>query len=129
MPPKKRTPPTGAERVPVGGLRTMGDVEPSREKPPVRTGSKAKLAKDARALLEAEFHNVLAMKEKLGAEAQIGGKEKGREALRQPEKLRSLVASLEGMSRFALKMGLITPAENRELFASAMKQGLYEGWR
>ena len=48
----------------------------------------------------------------------IGGAEKGRESARQPEKLRSLVASLEGMNRFALAMGLITPAEGRELYAS-----------
>jgi len=62
------------------------------------------------------------------AEAVIGGKEKGRDAQRRSERLRGLIASLEGMSRFTLKLGLITPAENRELFADAMKKGLHEGW-
>jgi hypothetical protein len=33
------------------------------------------------------------------------------------------------MNRFAMAMGLITPAESRELYAAAMKRGLYEGWR
>ena len=116
------------ERVTVQGLRTLGDVEPSskREKP---AKADPALAEKARATLQKEFDAALALKEKLAAEAAIGGKEKGRESLRQTEKLRSLVASLEGMNRFALAMGLITPAESRELYANAMKRGLYEGWR
>jgi len=80
-------------------------------------------------LLEQEFERALALKEKLAAEAAIGGKEKGRDATRQQEKLRALVNSLEGMSRFAMRMGLVTPAQARELYAKAMSQGLYEGWR
>jgi len=117
------------ERVKVGGLRTLGDVEPSRKAAPKRRGGNAGLAKKARATLQKEFDAALALKEKLAAEATIGSKEKGRESLRQTEKLRSLIASLEGMNRFALAMGLLTPAESRELYASAMKRGLYEGWR
>jgi len=116
------------ERVTVQGLRTLGDVEPSskKEKPPAADPA---LAEKARATLQKEFESALALKGKLEAEAKIGAKEKGRESLRQTEKLRSLVASLEGMNRFALAMGLITPAESRELYANAMKRGLYEGWR
>ena len=127
--PRKGTTSARRERVTVQGLRTLGDVEPGRKSAPKRSGVKATLAKKARSTLEKEFDRVLAMKQKLAAEAAVGGKEKGRESLRQAEKLRSLVASLEGMNRFALAMGLITPSESRELYAVAMKRGLYEGWR
>ncbi|MGZ4119098.1 MAG: hypothetical protein ACXVQS_00400 [Actinomycetota bacterium] len=127
--PSKGSQATKGKRVTVQGLRTLGDVEPSRKKAPTRRGTDAALADKARATLGKEFERALALKEKLAAEALVGGKEKGRESLRQAEKLRSLVASLEGMNRFALAMGLITPAESRELYAAAMKRGLYEGWR
>jgi hypothetical protein len=126
--PASQKPPKG-DRVKVQGLRTLGDVEPSREPAPKRPKADKALAEKARATLQKEFDAALALKEKLAAEAAVGGKEKGRESLRQSEKLRSLVASLEGMNRFALAMGLITPAESRELYANAMKRGLYEGWR
>ena len=127
MPASKKPP--KEERVKVQGLRTLGDVEPSRTPAPKRAKAGAAMAEKARATLQKEFDAALALKEKLAAEAAIGGKEKGRESLRQTEKLRSLVASLEGMNRFAMAMGLITPAESRELYAKAMKRGLYEGWR
>jgi hypothetical protein len=126
---RKKGAPKKTERVKVGGLRTLGDVEPSKKTTPKRRGGNAALAAKARATLQKEFDAALALKEKLAAEASIGSKEKGRESLRQAEKLRSLIASLEGMNRFAMAMGLITPAESRELYAAAMKRGLYEGWR
>jgi len=124
--PKKKVSP---ERVAVGGLRTLGDVEPSEKAAKKHPKRDEAFAEKARATLQAEFDKALALKEKLAAEAAIGSKEKGRESLRQTEKLRSLIASLEGMNRFAMAMGLITPAESRELYAAAMKRGLYEGWR
>ena len=128
-PKKKKAPvPKGPAKRP-GGLRTLADVEPARDPSPPRTGSSKKAAAHAIEVLQAEFDHVLMMKEKLAAEASIGAKEKGRESARQGEKLRGLIASLEGMSRFALKMKLITPAESRELYAQAMKKGLYDGWR
>jgi hypothetical protein len=127
--PTKKRAATKPERVAVSGLRTLGDVEPAPRTKPRRRGANAALAKKARATLEKEFDHALALKQKLAAEARIGANEKGRESLRQTEKLRSLIASLEGMNRFALAMGLITPAESRELYASAMSRGLYEGWR
>jgi len=136
MPPKKKqgkksvpkkTP--SPERVAVGGLRTLGDVEPSGKSKAKRPKADRALAKKARATLQKEFDAALALKEKLAAEAAIGSKEKGRDSLRQTEKLRSLISSLEGMNRFAMAMGLVTPAESRELYAAAMKRGLYEGWR
>jgi len=116
------------ERVTMQGLRTLGDVEPSSKKEQPAAADPA-LADKAREQLQKEFDAALTLKAKLEAEAKIGAKEKGRESLRQSEKLRSLVASLEGMNRFALAMGLITPAESRELYANAMQRGLYEGWR
>jgi hypothetical protein len=124
--PKKKAAP---KRVAVGGLRTLGDVEPSSKAAKKHPKRDEGLAKKARATLQKEFDAALALKEKLAAEAAIGSKEKGRDSLRQTEKLRSLVSSLEGMNRFAMAMGLITPAESRELYAAAMKRGLYEGWR
>jgi hypothetical protein len=116
------------ERVTVNGLRTLADVEPSGGRPKRSPGDEA-MAKKARDTLEKEFEAALALKAKLRNEAQVGGDEKGRGVLREPEKLRSIVMSLEGMNRFALAMGLISPAESRELYAAAMKRGLYEGWR
>jgi hypothetical protein len=129
MPASKKPKPPKEEKVKVQGLRTLGDVEPSRDPVPKRAKADAAMAEKARATLKKEFDAALALKAKLTAEAVIGSKEKGRESLRQTEKLRSLVASLEGMNRFALAMGLISPAESRELYADAMKRGLYEGWR
>ena len=123
-PAAKRTPPR-RERVQLTGLRTLGDVESSTSRAATRSTPTAKKAAE---VLQAEFRRALEMKEKLAAESAIGGREKGREATRQQEKMRSIVNSLEGMNRFALQMGLITPAESRELYAQAMKDGLYEGW-
>jgi hypothetical protein len=117
------------ERVTPSGLRTLADVESKGKAPPKRSKTDDAMAKKARETLEKEFEAALELKKKLRNEAQVGGDEKGREALRQTEKLRSIVMSLEGMNRFALKMGLITAAESRELYSDAMKRGLYEGWR
>jgi len=127
--PSKKKPAAKRERVSVQGLRTLADVEPSKRTAPKRRGQDATLAKKALQTLEKEFEAALALKQKLSAEARVGGEEKGREASRQTEKLRSIVMSLEGMNRFALAMKLITPAESRELYARAMKRGLFEGWR
>jgi hypothetical protein len=127
--PKKKLVGPKRERVTVSGLRTLADVEPAGKKAPKRSATDAKLAEKARTTLQTEFEAALALKQKLRNEAKVGGDEKGREVLRQTEKLRSIVMSLEGMNRFALKMGLITAAESRELYSEAMKRGLYEGWR
>ncbi|MHB8511349.1 MAG: hypothetical protein ACYDCC_04135 [Actinomycetota bacterium] len=112
-----------------GALRTLG--APVARKSPVKpklTKSRQELHDQAIKTLRKEFNAALALKQKVGAEAQVGGKEKGRDA-HPSDKLRLIVASLEGMNRFALAMNLITPQESRVLFAGAMKKGLYEGWR
>src|SRR5205814_6319233 len=66
--PKKKA----AKRVSVGGLRTLGDVEPSAKAKPKRPKTDAALAGKARATLQKEFDAALALKEKLAAEAAIG---------------------------------------------------------
>jgi hypothetical protein len=38
------------------------------------------------------------------------------------------VASVEGASRFAIRLRLLSPAQVRALWAEAMARGLYEGW-
>ena len=109
------------------GLRTLG--APSKKSPeaaPKRTKAQEALAKKAIEVLRAEFDKAIALKAKLSDEADFASEAKGRAP---SEKIRSLVASLEGMSRFAIAMGLLTPAENRAIFSEYMAKGLYEGWR
>lgn len=110
------------------GLRTLGAPPGPEAGGPKRTKTQAAASERAREVLRAEFDKAMALKEKLGAEAASSSPEKGREP-RQAEKLRSIVASLEGMSRFAIALGLLTPAENRAIWADYMARGLYEGWR
>lgn len=118
---------------PMTGLRTLGapGARVAGTKPaaaPKRTKAQTELNAKAVAALRKEFKRALDLKRKLATEAEASGEQKGRDA-NQPDKLRSIVASLEGMNRFAIAMNLITPAESRALWASAMKRGLYEGWR
>ena len=110
------------------GLRTLGAPAAKRVAAPKRTKAATDLADKAKRVLKQEFKKALDLKAKLATEAGASGAAKGREA-NEADKLRSLVASLEGMSRFAMAMGVLTPAENRTIWADAMKKGLYEGWR
>ena len=113
------------ERITVNKVRTLGEERP--DKASLVTADAT--PEGARRVLKEEFDRVLDMKNKLFAESKIGANEKGRAPLNGEDKIRGMVASLEGMSRFALKLGLVTPAENRALFADAMARGLYEGWK
>jgi hypothetical protein len=117
------------ERIKVSGLRTLGAPGKPKAAKPKRSKSAGATADKARKVLRVEFRKALELKQKLADEAKVGGEEKGHAPARQAEKLRSLVASLEGMSRFAIAMGILTPAENRALWADAIKKGLYQGWR
>ena len=82
----------------------------------------------AQALRE-EFERVLALKSSLRGEADTGVSPTGRQTTAQDEaKLRTLVASVEGASRLAIKLRLLTPGQVRALWAEAMSNGLYEGW-
>ncbi|HZD74319.1 MAG TPA: hypothetical protein VE776_10630 [Actinomycetota bacterium] len=79
--------------------------------------------------LRDEFDRVLALKAGLSGEAEAGVSPTGRRTTAQDEaKLRTLVASVEGASRLAIKLRLLTPGQVRALWAEAMAKGLYEGW-
>ena len=79
--------------------------------------------------LRAEFDRVFALKASLRGEAEAGVSPTGRRTTAQDEaKLRTLVASVEGASRFAIRLRLLSPAQVRALWAEAMANGLYDGW-
>ena len=79
--------------------------------------------------LRAEFERVFSLKSSLRGEAEAGVSPTGRRTTAQDEaKLRTLVASVEGASRFAIRLRLLSPAQVRALWAEAMGRGLYDGW-
>jgi hypothetical protein len=79
--------------------------------------------------LREEFERVLALKGSLRGEAKAGVSPTGRRTTASAEaKLRTLVASVEGASRFAIKLGLLSPGQVRALWAEAMAAGLFDGW-
>jgi hypothetical protein len=79
--------------------------------------------------LRAEFERVFTLKASLRGEAEAGVSPTGRRTTAQDEaKLRTLVASVEGASRFAIRLRLLYPAQVRALWAEAMANGLYDGW-
>ena len=79
--------------------------------------------------LRAEFERVFTLKASLRGEADAGVSPTGRRTTAQDEaKLRTLVASVEGASRLAIRLDLLSPAEVRALWAEAMARGLYDGW-
>jgi hypothetical protein len=79
--------------------------------------------------LRAEFERVFTLKRGLQGEAEAGVSPTGRRTTAQDEaKLRTLVASVEGASRFAIRLRLLTPGQVRSLWAEAMANGLYDGW-
>jgi hypothetical protein len=79
--------------------------------------------------LRAEFERVFTLKTSLRGEAEAGVSPTGRRTTAQDEaKLRTLVASVEGASRFAIRLRLLSPAQVRALWAEAMDRGLYDGW-
>jgi hypothetical protein len=79
--------------------------------------------------LRAEFERVFALKTSLRGEADAVVSPTGRRTTAQDEaKLRTLVASVEGASRLAIRLRLLSPAQVRALWAEAMANGLYDGW-
>ena len=79
--------------------------------------------------LRAEFERVFTLKASLRGEADAGVSPTGRRTTAQDEaKLRTLVASVEGASRLAISLRLLSPAQVRALWAEAMAAGLYDGW-
>jgi hypothetical protein len=82
---------------------------------------------DAADALRAEFDRALTLAESLRGEG--GVSPTGRRSTAADEaKLRTLAASVEGASRFAIRLGLLTPAEVRALWAEEMGRGLFDGW-
>ncbi len=79
--------------------------------------------------LRAEFDRVFGLKASLRGEAEASVSPTGRRTTAADEaKLRTLVASVEGASRFAIRLGLLSPSAVRALWAEAMGRGLYDGW-
>ena len=79
--------------------------------------------------LRAEFERVFSLKQSLHGEAEAGVSPTGRRTTAQDEaKLRTLVACVEGASRFAIRLRLLSPGQVRALWAEAMANGLYDGW-
>jgi hypothetical protein len=95
----------------------------------VDEGAQAPAGDAAADALRQEFDRVLALKGSLRGEAEAGVSPTGRRTTASDEaKLRTLVASVEGASRFAIRLRLLTPAQVRALWAEAMARGLYDGW-
>jgi hypothetical protein len=94
----------------------------------VDEGSLPPASEVAQALRD-EFERVFTLKGSLRGEADAGVSPTGRRTTAQDEaKLRTLVASVEGASRLAIKLGLLSPGLVRALWAEAMANGLYDGW-
>ena len=74
--------------------------------------------------LRAEFERVFTLKSSLRGEAEAGVSPTGRRTTAQDEaKLRTLVASVEGASRFAIRLRLLSPAQVRALVGRGHGQG------
>ena len=79
--------------------------------------------------LRAEFERAFTLKASLRSEADAAVSPTGRRTTAQDEaKLRTLVASVEGASRLAIRLRLLSPGQVRSLWAEAMANGLYDGW-
>ena len=100
-------------------FRALGGVDTGSAVPPG----------EAAEALRAEFERAFALKASLQGEAEAPVSPTGRRTTAQDEaKLRTLVASVEGASRLAIRLRLLSPAQVRALWAEAMARGLYDGW-
>jgi hypothetical protein len=100
-------------------FRALGGVDDGTAVPPGK----------AVEALRAEFERVLALKASLHGEARAGISPTGRRTTADAEaKLRTLVASVEGASRLAIRLGLLDPGQVRALWSEAIGRGLYDGW-
>jgi len=100
-------------------FRTLGGVDQGTAVP----------ASEAAEALRAEFERAFALKESLRGESEATVSHTGRRTTADAEaKLRTLVASVEGASRFAIRLGLLDPGQVRALWSEAIARGLYDGW-
>jgi len=100
-------------------VRELGEVASSADRPE-RDQAEQQLADRALAVLREE----IGLLERLRAEFATE-KAYGAPAAPSP-RLDAMAARLEGMSRFALQMGLITPAEARGIWTEARRSGLHD---
>jgi hypothetical protein len=100
-------------------LRRLGEVTLSDERPD-RTPDEQAATDRALTLLREEVARMTALRAELATEV-------GRGAPAEPtRRLDAMAARLEGASRFALRMGLVTPAEAREVWAEAARSGVHD---
>ena len=100
-------------------VRELGEVTLSDERPE-RTPEQQALADRALELLREEVARMRAQREDFAAE-----RERGAPAKASP-RLDAMAARLEGATRFALRMGLVTPNEAREIWHEAAQAGLHD---
>jgi hypothetical protein len=94
------------------GVRVLGQVGPATGSPNRPVHDEA-LAARARELLREEVARVARMREQLAAEEAAGAPG------RAGERLAGMVATVEGATRFALRLGLVSPGEARLIWAEA----------
>jgi hypothetical protein len=100
-------------------FRALGGVDTGSAVPP---GEAAEAPR-------AEVERAFALKASLRDEAEAPVSPTGRRTTADAEaKLRTLVASVEGASRFAIRLGLLDPGQVRALWSEAIGRGLYDGW-
>jgi hypothetical protein len=100
-------------------FRALGGVDKGSAVPPG----------EAAEALRAEFERAFGLKASLQGEAQAPVSPTGRRTTADAEaKLRTLVASVEGASRFAIRLGLLNPGQVRAIWSEAIGRGLYDGW-
>ena len=90
--------------------RELGVVTMSGERPVRVTAVEQALASKALAVLREEVAHIAAQRAEAAAESERGAPSA------PPD---DGASRLEGMARFALRMGLVTPAEVREVFVEA----------
>jgi hypothetical protein len=109
-------------------MMTEGERRLFRALGGVDTGSAVPPGQAAEAL-RAGFDRVFALKASLRDEAEAPVSPTGRRTTADAEaKLRTLVASVEGASRFATRLGLLNPGQVRAIWSEAISRGLYDGW-
>lgn len=100
-------------------MRELGVVTLSDERP-ARTPEQQALNDQAMTLLREEVARLTALRAEFETE-----REHGAPAAPKP-RLDAMAARLEGACRFALRMGLVTPNEAREIFHEAALAGLHD---
>lgn len=100
-------------------VRELGEVRPGGERPE-RDEAAQQLADRALELLRAEVALLDRLRTEFATEKAYGAP-----AAPSP-RLDAMAARLEGMSRLALQLGLITPGEARQVWTEARDAGLHE---